>query len=267
MKQLRLVTGMLAFCLALLTGCGEDDEATGGVNVGGSGGNAPVTLNGGDYDITEPAGTATISFTIAGRNYSLTRPGIATESGTYVANKVGNDTWDVVLSNSLDGTTSRLVLTFTGSGIGNYSFTQPNGTTINGQFRRSGFAGGGNNNGGDNGGTTNTNTNNTVTAPATLSQIVLNGRAGNPAGAGQTVINISGSTFQYAGSATSGTVTYSPNGSSAQLLLSYNGSTDFDDYTLQFAGPSGSPILSTYSGTQRVGGTPGPASGTFTYTQ
>jgi len=254
---------------ALLTGCGDaEDEITGGAGGGGVPINAPLALNGREYNIIEPSGTSTITFTLSGKNYSLTRPGIATESGSYVSNKVGNDTWDVTLNNA-DGSTSRLNLNFTGSGFGNYSFTPPTGPMITGQFRRTGLnnpPGGNDNNGG--GSSTNNNGGTTITAPTTLSQIVVNGRTGNPSGAGQTVININGTTFSYAGSNIGGTVSYAPtSGPSAQLLLNYNNSTDFDDYTLQFSGSSGSSVLSSYSGTQRVGNVTGPATGTFTYTQ
>ena len=264
MKQFQILTGMLAICVALATGCGEEDEISGG---GGIGGNAPIVLNGAEYNLTEPSGTSTIEFTLSGDNYTLTRPGMPTQAGTYVSNKVGNDTWDVMLNNALDGSASRLVLTFTGVGIGNFSFAPPTGPTINGQFRRTGLTNlpGGNNNGGN---TSTNGTGGTITAPGTLSQIVINGQAGNPSGSGQTLININGATFSYAGSNIGGTVTYSPTtGDSAQLLLNYNNSTDFDDYTLQFNAPSGSAVLSSYSGTQRVGNVTGPASGSFTYTQ
>jgi hypothetical protein len=271
MKSVRTVIGLVALCgmLGLMTGCGDDDNGNGGA--AGSGApaataNAPATLSGNDYNITEPAGTSTVSFN--GNTYTLSRPGIAQESGTFVATKIGNDTWDVTLLNSLDGSTSRLVLTFAANGTGTFSYTAPGATgPVSGQFVRSGF---GSTPPGSN---TSTNSPGTptgptpTTAPATLSQIVLNGRAGNPAGAGQIVVNINGSTFAYAGGSTSGTVFYVPSGTTARLRLNYAGSTDVDDYTLQFMAPSGSPTLSTYSGTQKVGVNEGPASGTFTYTQ
>jgi hypothetical protein len=99
---------------------------------------------------------------------------------------------------------------------------------------------------------------------------VLTGKASNPAGGGQTVINFSGSTFAYSAGGFSGTYVYTPSGTSANLRLTYGGTAtgDVDDYTLQFRAPTGSPTPSTYSGTQKVGNAaPGAASGTFTYTQ
>lgn len=123
-----------------------------------------------------------------------------------------------------------------------------------------------------NGGNTTTNTGpaTPTPAPARLSQIVLNGNPGNPAGSGQTVINISGTTFNYTAGGYSGTVQYTPSGTTARLRLTYGGTAtgDVDDYTLQFMAPSGSSTPSTFSGTQKVGAAAAaPASGTFTYTQ
>lgn len=277
--------GLLTLCgtTVLFSGCEDGDVPNGGGNGGGGGGgtpgNAPSTLKSKEFQLTEPGGVSTITFAGLGNNYTLARPGIAQEAGSYTASRVGIDTWDTVLNNSLDGSASRLVLTFTDNGVGTYSFNGPNATNaISGQFQQTGFGStttGTTTTGTTTTGTTTTGTTTTgggtgsVQAPATLSQIVVNGLGSNPSGGGQAVINISGNTFVYASGGFAGTAQYTPSGTTGRLRLNYAGSAsgDFDDYTLVFRAPSGSSTLSTFSGTQKAGNVTGPASGTFIYTQ
>jgi hypothetical protein len=280
MKTIRTWIGLLTLCgiTAAFSGCDDGDvpngSDNGGSGGGGTAGNAPSSLKSREYQLTEPGGISTITFTGLGNNYTLARPGIAQEAGSYTASRVGIDTWDTILNNSLDGSSSRLVLTFSDNGVGSYSFTGPNATNaVTGQFQETGF--GSSTTGTTTTGTTTTGTTTTgggtgsVQAPATLSQVVINGLASNPSGGGQAVVNISGNTFVYASGGFAGTAQYTPSGTTARLRLNYAGtaSGDFDDYTLVFRAPSGSSTLSTFSGTQKAGNVTGPASGTFIYTQ
>jgi hypothetical protein len=285
MMRLQNLGRLLALCgvAAVLSGCGDDDDSFPSSDSSPSG-TAPASLRSRSYDLFEPAGTSMIAFGAGGDTYTFTRPGRPQETGGYVPTKVGSDTWDLILNNSTNGSASRLILTFTASGAGNFAYTPAGGDLITGDFQSAGSGGstttgstttGSTTTGSSTTGTTTTGTTTTggptpTAAPPRLSQIVLNGRAGNPAGAGQTVINFSGSTFTYAGGGFSGSAAYTPSGNTAHLRLTYGGSAtgDVDDYTLQFLAPSGSSTPSTFSGTLKVGSAaPGAASGTFTYTQ
>jgi hypothetical protein len=271
MMRLKTIASLLALCgvAALLTGCGGDDDTGPSSNPAPSG-PAPASLRLRSYTLAEAAGATTLSFGANADTYILTRAATAPENGSYTPTKMGNDTWDLTLNNSTNGAVSRLILTFTGSGVGEFAYTPANGALVTGTFQSVGSNNGGDTNtGGDDNGSNNIGGAPTA-APARLSQIVLTGNPGNPAGGGQTVINITGSSFAYAAGGFSGTVLYTPSGNTAHLRLTYAGTAtgDVDDYTLQFMAPSGSPTKSTFSGTQKVGSAaPAPASGTFTYTQ
>jgi hypothetical protein len=277
MMTLRNLTGLFAACgIAALTGCGGDDEDNAKNSPApGASGTAPSSLRARSYDLFEAGGVTTILFGDSADTYTLTRAGTTNtqEIGTYTPSKNGSDTWDLILNNASNGSDSRLILTFTSNDAGNFAYTPAGGALITGGFQASGSSGNntpGNNTGTNTNGTTNTGGPAPTAAPPRLSQIVLNGKAGNPAGGGQTVINFSGTSFSYVGGGFSGSALYTPSGNSARLKLTYGGTAtgDIDDYTLQFMAPSGSPTPSTFSGTQKVGSAaPAPASGTFTYTQ
>jgi hypothetical protein len=130
--NLPILLAVVILCLLWLAGCGEDDKKT-----TGSGGNAPGSLTGQTYDLTS-ADTTSIAFASSGSTYILTQPGSRTDTGVYTATRSG-DTWDVRLTSSTSGTLqSQLLMTFSGNGVGTFSFTEAGSNNpVSGQFQRS----------------------------------------------------------------------------------------------------------------------------------
>jgi hypothetical protein len=134
MNRLRNIVGMIAVCatVAFFTGCGEHDTTSGG---GTS--NAPNSINGKTYQLTDAQGTSTLSFDAAANNYTLTPSGGgAAETGTFQANQSG-DIWNVTTTDSTGTTTSQLTLTFNGAGVGTYTFQRPGQALASGNFAES----------------------------------------------------------------------------------------------------------------------------------
>lgn len=134
MNRLRNIVGMIAVCAtaAFFTGCGEKDTTSGG---GTS--NAPNSINGKTYQLTDAQGTSTLSFDAAANNYTLTPSGGgAAETGTFQANQSG-DIWNVTTTDSTGTTTSQLTLTFNGAGVGTYTFQRPGQALASGNFAES----------------------------------------------------------------------------------------------------------------------------------
>src|SRR5688500_18081029 len=128
MNKLRNIISLVAVCAtaSLFTGCGGDDDT---IDTGGNNGptpNAPASLNGRTYTITDNAAGGTLAFDAGANNYTLTLGG-NTETGTFQANRSG-DVWTV---NAVDanGTNSTVTLTFTGNGTGNYTLQKGDQTT------------------------------------------------------------------------------------------------------------------------------------------
>lgn len=113
-----------------------------------------------------------------------------------------------------------------------------------------------------------TNTNG-VAAPASLSSITVT------ANGNVTRFDFSGGSsgtfnaFNTEGTSMgSGNFTYTPSGTTANLHLTYPGvgaGDEFDDLNMQFTSAAGSGQPNTFTGTQKIGVTTSPYSGTFTY--
>jgi hypothetical protein len=266
MNRLRNIVSLVAVCAtaAFFTGCGEDDTP------GDSGpqSNAPESVNARTYNLTDAGGTTVIAFNADGTAYTLTpSDGSAAENGTFTPTRNG-EAYNIELNNPAAGTNSLLVLTFTGPGTGTYTFDRPGQDQIAGNFAAAA--------GPDPGPTTTTTTDdgntttNTTTgnAPATLTALTFTTGPGvvDQGTVITTTFNNANGTFsaqrndgQPMGS---GNFTYTPNGNNAQLVMTYAGSTDADNFTLTFNGGG----TGTYSGTQTSGNNPAvAASGTFTY--
>src|SRR5689334_17784407 len=100
MNRLRNIVGLIAVCAtaAFFTGCGEDDSPSGDNNNPAP--NAPASLNGRTYQLTDTAGNSTIVFDPAAMNYTLTpSDNSGTESGTFTATQNG-DGYNVSLVNA-----------------------------------------------------------------------------------------------------------------------------------------------------------------------
>jgi len=258
---------------ALFTGCGDDDDN--GDNTPQS--NAPASLAGRTYNLTDAAGQSTIAFDPNGTAYALTASGgtNGTETGSFTATQSG-EVWNATLTNAGGDRTSTLAMTFTGAGTGTYTFTPPGEAPVSGNFAE---AGGGPTTTNDNTTTTdNTTTDNTTTdnttgdvqAPATLSTITIT--PANGITAGQTfTVTLQGQNFTAVGAQGqdmgSGTYTYTPSGTTANLRLNYTGASqgDFDDFNLVFTEAQGSNLSNNFTGTQGVSGGTEAISGTFKY--
>jgi hypothetical protein len=273
MNRLRNIVGLIAVCAtaAFFTGCGDDDD-----NNGGNNSNAPETLRGRTYNLTDAAGTSTIAFDANG-NYALTPSSTnnAVETGTFTETKSG-ETINAILTNAAGDRTSTLDFTFTGDGQGTYVFTAPGEAPVSGNFALAGDGNTTDTNGNTTEPTTATDGNTTtnppgdVQAPANLQTITIT--PANGISAGQTfTVNLNGGNFTAVGTQGqdmgSGTYTYTPSGTTANLHLTYGGTNagDFDDYNLVFTEEQGSTVANNFTGTQRVSGTDSPINGTFTY--
>jgi len=273
MNRLRNIVGLIAVCAtaAFFTGCGEDDSP------GDSGPvqNAPASLNGRTYQLTDTAGNSSIVFDPAAMNYTLTpSDNSGTESGTFTATPSG-DGYNVSLVNAAGDTNSTLVLTFTAPGTGTYTFDRPGQPQAAGNFVQT--SADPNPTTGEPAPTTGepapttgepapTTGNPTPgNAPATLTTLTFTTGPGVVDQGTVITTTFNGNQFSAVRndgqSMGSGTFTYAPNGNNAHLVMSYSGSTDADDFTLTFNGGG----AGTYTGTQTSGTTTVPASGTFTY--
>jgi len=157
MKRLRNIISLVAVCAtaAFFTGCGEGDEANGGGNNNAS--NAPQQLNGKTYALTDAGPGGTISFDPAAMNYTLTQGGV-TENGTFTATRSG-DVWNATLVNAAGDTTSQLTMTFSGNGVGTYTYDHPGQPLATGSFTLTQSSGTSTSTGTDTGTTTNSGTN------------------------------------------------------------------------------------------------------------
>ena len=272
MNRLRNIIGLIAVCAtsAFFTGCGEKDSP------GDSGPvqNAPASLNGRTYQLTDTAGNSSIVFDPAAMNYTLTpADNSAPESGTFTATPSG-DGYNVSLVNATGDTNSTLVLTFTAPGTGTYTFDRPGQAQAAGSFTQTSTDP--NPTTGDPGPTTgnpttgdpNPTTGNPTpgNAPATLTTLTFTTGPGVIDPGTVVITTFTGNNFSAKRASDnqpmgSGTFEYTPNGNNAHLKMNYGGSTDFDDFTLTFNGGG----AGTYAGTQSSGTTTVPASGTFTY--
>lgn len=296
MKTLRNIIGLIVVCAtaAMLAGCGEDNNKPAARRF------APASLNGQTYTLTDAGPGGTITFDSAANNYSLTQGGV-TENGTFQQTR-GGDVWNVTLVNAAGDVTSQLTMTFTGNGVGTYTYDRPGATLANGSFALSGTASTtgtdtgtststgtntgtsastgtttstGTNTGADTGSSTSTGTTTgtgTVPAPATLSQItVTTVESGIGPNSVYTVTFSGGTSGTFTARNTEGNVVgtgnfnYQPNGTTAHLNMTYNEIPgDFDDMTLIFTTQPGGGA-SQFTGTQRVGGHDYNFTGTFTY--
>jgi hypothetical protein len=267
MNRLRNIVGLIAVCAtaAFFTGCGEDDHASGGGNTP----NAPASLAGRTYNLADAGGNSVVAFDANGTAYTLTPSGGgAVENGSFTANQSGDvDTVQLVGNGAT--TNSTLTLTFNAPGSGTYTFDRPGEALVSGNFQEQ--TGTTNGNTTTDGGTTTNGGTGSVPAPATLQTITITPANGIAANQTFTVTLQPSGTFQAVGTQGqdmgSGTYTYQPNGTTANLHLLYGGTSagDFDDYNLVFTQTQGSGAANNFTGTQRVSGTDSPINGTFTY--
>jgi hypothetical protein len=266
MNRLRNIVGLIAVCAtaAFFTGCGEDDHADNGTPQA----NAPASLAGRTYNLADAGGTSVIAFD-QNSNYTLTPSGGGqVETGTATSNQAG-DVWTSSLVATGAATNSTLTLTFNAPGSGTYTFDRPGEALVSGNFQEQ--TGTTNGNTTTDGGTTTNGGTGSVPAPATLQTITITPANGIAANQTFTVTLQPSGTFQAVGTQGqdmgSGTYTYQPNGTTANLHLLYGGTSagDFDDYNLVFTQTQGSGAANNFTGTQRVSGTDSPINGTFTY--
>ncbi len=274
MNRLRNIVGLVAVCAtaAFFTGCGDDDN-----NDNNNQSNAPASLNGHTYNLTDAAGQSTIAFDPAANNYALTPSGGgAAETGTFTGAQSG-ETWNANLTTAAGDQTSTLAMTFTGAGTGTYTFTRPGQAPVSGNFTESN----------PNPTTTDPTTTDPTTtepnptttdpgpgsvqAPANLSTITISPTSGI---AQNTTFNVTLNGGQFTAVGTegqdlgSGSYTYTPNGTTANLHLLYGGNNagDFDDYNLVFTQQQGSGNANNFTGSQKVGASqPEAIAGTFKY--
>src|SRR2546423_1673427 len=137
MNRLRNIVGLIAICAtaAFFTGCDEKDKVSTGPTS-----NAPDTLSGKSYTLSDAATGGTIAFD-ANNNYMLTQGGATNEAGTFTANRSG-EVWDASLVSSAATTNSELILTFTAPGNGTYTFQRPGEPVVNGSFAEAAPGGG-----------------------------------------------------------------------------------------------------------------------------
>jgi len=156
MNKLRNILSLVAVCAtaALFTGCGDDDTIAGGGNNNNTS-NAPETLSGRTYTLTDSGAGGTLAFDAAAMNYTLTQGG-NTENGTYQANKSG-DVWTVNATDA-NGNPSTVTLSFNGNGTGNYTLVRGDQTT-SGSFAADTSGGTSTSTGTDTGTSTSTGTN------------------------------------------------------------------------------------------------------------
>jgi len=276
MNRLRNIVGLIAVCAtaAFFTGCGEDDSPSGNNNPAP---NAPASLNGRTYQLTDTAGNSSIVFDPAANNYTLTASDNTTESGSFTATQNG-DGYNVSLVNAAGDTNSTLALTFTAPGTGTYTFDRPGQPQAAGSFAQTSTdpnpttgnpaptTGNPNPTTGNPDPTTGNPT--PGNAPAALDGHTITFTTGPGVIDPGTVVRttFTGNQFNAVRASDNqpmgnGTFEYTPNGNNAHLKMNYSGSTDFDDFTMTFnAGSAG-----TYTGTQSSGTTTVPASGSFTY--
>jgi hypothetical protein len=277
MNRLRNIVGLLAVCAtaAVFTGCGDDDDN--GDNTPQS--NVPASFAGRTYNLTDAAGQSTIAFDANGTAYALTPSGGgATETGSFTSTTSG-ETANHNLTTAAGDQTSTLAMTFTGAGVGTYVFTRPGVDPVSGSFAEAGTGTpttgepttGEPTTGEPTTGDPTTGNTGTVNAPTTLQAITItpvNGIAAN-----QTyTVNLNNGTFAAVspsgGSMGSGTYTYTPSGTTANLHLDYTGDNsngDYDDYNLVFTQQPGSNQPNNFTGSQKVSGGVQPINGTFTY--
>lgn len=275
MNRLRNLVGLMAVCAtaAFFTGCGGDNNnnSSGNNNTG----NAPASLNGATYTLTDANGGGTLAFDQNGTAYTFT-PGNtnnAAETGTFTATKNG-EVWNVQTFDGAGGTNSAIALTFTGNGVGNYTIDRAGQQQVAGTFAAQQAPGTTTGNPGTTTGDPGTTTGNpgTVPAPATLQQItVTTAQSGIGSNSVYTVTFDGGASGNFTARNTEGNVTgtgtysYTPQGNQAHLRMDYaNLGGDYDDMTLVFTTAAGGGA-NQFSGTQQVGGTQYPFTGTFTY--
>jgi len=297
MNKLRNIISLVAVCAtaALFTGCGDDDT------IAGDGGNnnisnAPNSLVGRTYTLTDSGAGGTLAFDATANNYTLTQGG-NTENGTYQANQSG-DVWTVNATDA-NGNPATITLSFNGNGTGNYTLVRGDQTTT-GSFAADQTGGTSTSTGTDTGTSTSTGTDTgtststgtdtgtststgtdtgtststgpvgTLPAPNSLNSItVTTGTGGIAPGTVYTVTLNSNGTFNAINASGdpmgSGTYQYTPSGNQANLRLTYpDFGTDNDNMTLFFTSPQGSGA-NQYTGTQVVSGTSYNMTGTFTY--
>jgi hypothetical protein len=277
MNKLRNLVGLVAVCAAaFFTGCG-DDTVTGEGNTNNNGGNnttsnAPQSLNGQSYTLTDANGTSTLAFDASGNSYTVT-PGdtnIVAETGTFTATQSG-DVWTVTALNDAGGTNSTIALTFTGNGVGTYTIQRPGSDQVSGSFAASSGTHEPEPNPNPNP-EPNPNPTGTVQAPATLQSItVTTTQSGIGPNSVYTVTLSGGASGTFTARNTdnnvtgTGTYTYTPQGTQAHLRLDYaEFAGDFDDMTLVFTTQPGGGV-NQFTGTQKVGGSDYTFTGTFTY--
>ena len=271
MNRLRNIVGLLAVCAtaAVFTGCGDDDNGDSNQT------NVPSSFAGRTYNLTDAAGQSAIAFDANGTAYALTPSGGgATETGSFTESTSG-ETANFNLTTTAGDQTSTLAMTFTGAGVGTYVFTRPGVDPVSGNFAESGT---GNPTTGEpttgepttGEPTTGNPTTGDVNAPTTLQTITIT--PANGIAANQTfTVNLTGGNFVAVGSQGqdmgSGTYTYTPNGTTANLKLLYGGTSagDFDDFNLVFTEAQGSNLPNNFTGTQQVSNGQAPINGTFTY--
>jgi len=306
MMKLRKLISLVAICAtsALFTGCGDDDTESGGGNGspspdalngktynltdGGTGGTVTFdpaantytltrggTTESGSFDAnrsgdtwnvttTDSTGTTTSTLTL-----TFTSPG----NGTYTYDRPGADPQVVTGSFSQAASSTTGTSTSTGTDTGTSTST---GTDTGTSTSTGTDTGTSTSTGTDTGTSTSTGTTTgtgTVQAPATLSAITVT--TGPTAVSPNTVytVNMSGGssgTFSAVNpegnSMGSGTFTYTPSGTQANLRLVYpEANNEYDDMTLIFTQQSGSGQPNAFTGTQLIGGVVSPFNGTFTY--
>ena len=168
-----------------------------------------------------------------------------------------------------------MALTFTAPDTGTYTFTRPGQAPVSGNFAAAG------------GSTTDpTTTDPTTTDPTTTDPTTTDGTVQAPANLGTITISptsgiaqnttfnvtLNGGQFTAVGTEGqdlgSGSYTYTPNGTTANLHLLYGGNNagDFDDYNLVFTQQQGSGQPNNFTGSQKVGASaPEAIAGTFKY--
>src|SRR3954463_15095929 len=131
MNRLRNIVGLIAVCAtaAFFTGCGGDDHPD-----SGNQSNAPASLNGRTYNLTDNGGNTVVAFDQNGTAYTLTpNGGGAAETGSFTANQSG-EVWTASLVGNGAATNSTLTLTFTAPGTGTYTFDRPGEALVSGNF-------------------------------------------------------------------------------------------------------------------------------------
>ena len=255
MNKLRDYVGIFAICATSLifTGCGDDDNDAPGnqgpVTV------APESLAGRTYTLTDSAGASTLAFDANGTAYTLTPTGAAADTGTWTGQRAG-DVWTVNTVSGSSTNTSTLTLNFSSDTAGNFELRQGDAAPVTGTFAQSS----GNPNPPD-------PNPDGVPAPATLNSMTVtaNGAvytitfSGGTSGT-FTAVNPEGNSMG------SGNYVYTPSGNNANLRLTYPEAGDeYDDMNLAFTQAAGSGQPNNFTGTQKIGGTVSPFSGTFTY--